>query len=219
MINTLIMLLKRANPKTKKLLKLTGSDRKLRLLAADRAFLKDLSRLQILSDRIAIQNHYRHLKGGAVRSLGRLEAAGIIVGRKFYIPRRGFVKIYQFSSDAMARAWGGRLPAIGAKRNELHELITSELYYKIGKPEDFRLAHQLTNDELSTFNGHRPDAVFTDTATGQPVAVEADSGHYNKQQVMTKLAKWKGLRQVWGQPERVSARIPSFTNVAVHVLK
>jgi len=213
------MFLKRPNPKTKKLLELSASGRKLRLLEADRAFLQNLSRLQILSDRIALQEHYSHLKGGAARSLRRLEASGIIRGRNLYIPNRGITRTYQFSSAEMARAWGGYLPAIGARRNELHELMTSELYYKTGKPKDFRLAHQLTNQELNSFNGHRPDAVFTDTATGLPVAVEADSGHYNKQQVMTKLAKWKGLRQVWGQPERVSARIPSFSNVAVHVLK
>lgn len=213
------MKFKRANPKTKKLLKISNSDRKIRLLHADRAFLRDLSRLNILSENLAAKNHYSHLKGGARRSLRRLESAGLILRKKTYIPGRGIDTICTFSSKEMARAWGGCLPATGAKRNERHELITSELYFKTGRPDDFRLADQLTLSEVKAFHGHRPDAVFTDAETGQPVAVEADSGHYNRQQILMKLARWRGLRQVWGQPERVSAHVPKIPNVAVHVLR
>ncbi len=212
------MKFKKANPKTRKLLKISNSDRKFRLLQADRAFLRDLSRLHILSENLAGANHYQHLKGGATRSLRRLESAGIILREKRYIPGRGIDYVCQFSSQEMARAWGGRLPATGARRNEFHELITSELYYKTGRPKDFRLADQLTLSEVKAFHGHRPDAVFTDSETGQPVAVEADSGHYNKKQIMTKLSRWRGYRQVWGQPERVSAHVPTSANVYVHVL-
>ena len=78
MIETLDMSVKQRNPKTKTLLNITTSEIKIRLLSADRAFLRDLSRLKILSDSIANENHYHHLKGGSARSLKRLEEAGMI---------------------------------------------------------------------------------------------------------------------------------------------
>lgn len=214
----LIMITKQANPNTKKIRSISGTLKKIRISKADRSFLKDLSRLQILSRELVSQSHYQHLKGGVRRSLARLEEAGIIRSEKGFIPGRGVTTLYQFSSLKMAKAWGGTLPSLGAKRNELHELITSELYYLSGKPEDFRLANRLTDDELIAFNGHRPDAVFTDLETGEPVAVEADSGHYNKQQIMKKLVDWKNCRQVWGQAARGRSVIPSLSYVDVHVL-
>lgn len=208
--------MKQRNPKTKTLLRHSKTDVKIRLLPADRAFLHDLSRLQILSERLAKAHHYSHLKGGAARSLGRLEKAGIVVKKKIFVPGRGMEKLYRFSNKRIARAWGGKLPEIGAKRNEFHELITSELYYKTGQPEDFRLANLMTEKEIAAFNGHKPDAVFTDETTGQPVAVEADSGHYKNQQIRLKLLKWQGHRQVWGQPRYVAAHVPLLPGITVH---
>ncbi len=212
------MSLKQRNPKTKKLLSLSLSEVKIRLSSADRAFLRDLSRLQILSDKIANENHYQHLKGGGSRALGRLEKAGIIEKKKCFIPGQGINGLYQFAHEKLALAWGGRLPEIGAKRNELHELITSELFFKTGQPEDFRLANRMTEAEITAFGGHRPDAVFTDTETGEAVAVEADSGHYSQQQIRTKLSKWQGRKQVWGQPRSVSAHVPKLPEITVYVM-
>ncbi|MFQ5588183.1 MAG: hypothetical protein ACE5F7_05025 [Nitrospiria bacterium] len=212
------MSLKRRNPKTKKVLEFTGSEVKVRLLSADRAFLRDLSRLQILSEEIANKNHYCHLKGGSARSLGRLARAGVIRRTRRFIPGQGVTNLYQFANQKVAKAWGGELPEIGAKRNEFHELITSGLYFQEGRPEDFRLANRMTDEEISAFNGHRPDAVFTDPETGRPVAVEADSGHYNRKQIRAKLAKWQGHKQVWGQPENSSAHVPKLPEITIHVV-
>ncbi len=212
------MSLKRYNPKTKKLIKLAESQIKIRLLSADRAFLRDLSRLQVLSDKLANEHHYNHLKGGAARSLGRLERAGLIQKKKLFIPGCGMRNLYQFSNKKIAAAWGGKLPEIGAKRNALHELITSDLYYQSGRPADFRLANRLTEQEITAFGGHRPDAVFTDEETGQPVAVEADSGHYTQKQIKAKLALWQGHKQVWGQAKFVSAHVPRLPEITLHVL-
>ncbi len=210
---------KKANPKTKKLLKLSASGIKIRLLSADRAFLRDLSRLQVLSDKLANENHYKHLKGGSARPLGRLEQAGLIQKKKLFIPGCGMRNLYQFSNPKIAAAWGGKLPEIGAKRNALHELITSDLYYQSGRPEDFRLANRMTEEEITTFGGHRPDAIFTDSETGEAVAVEADSGHYSQQQIRTKLSKWQGRKQVWGQPRSVSAHVPQGPEIILHIIE
>ncbi len=212
------MSLKRRNPKTEKLLNLARSAQKIRLLAADRAFLRDLARLQVLSVEVANENHYRHLKGKAGRSLGRLEKAGMIQKKKVFIRGRGVTTLYQFANKALASAWGGRLPEIGAKRNELHELITSELYYKTGQPSDFRLADRMTEREIALFNNHRPDAVYTDQETGNLVAVEADSGQYSQKQIKMKLAKWQGRKQVWGQPRAVSSHVPKLPTVTLHIM-
>jgi len=212
------MSLKHRNPKTHKLLTLTNSPHKIRLLAADRAFLSDLSRLQILSLPLANANHYQRLKGKAGRSLGRLEKAGIIQKTKVFLRGRGVTTLYQFANKQLASAWGGRLPKIGAKRNELHELITSELYYKTGQPSDFRLADRLTESEIAALNNHRPDAVYTDSETGELVAVEADSGQYSQKQIKTKLAKWQGRKQVWGQAGSVSSHVPRLPEVTLHAM-
>lgn len=217
-LKPIAMNLKQRHPKTKKLLNLTASDTRVRLLPADRAFLRDLSRLQILSGVIASNNHYHHLKGGSRRSLRRLEKAGIIQKKLCFIRGRGVTPLYQFANEKLAQAWGGRMPEIGAKRNELHELITAELFYKTGQPEDFRLSNRMTEQEIAAFKGHRPDAVFTDEASGELVAVEADSGHYNRQQIKTKLALWQGHKQVWGQPQSVSARVPALPEITVHIM-
>ena len=129
------------------------------------------------------------------------------------------MKIYQFSGHAMARAWGGSLPIIGAKRNELHELISSDLYFKTGRPSDFRLAVNFTARDILAVGGCRPDALYSDSSTGELVVVEADSGQYSRQQIIKKIAAWESVgikRIVWGQPQYAAARIPGLRNCSVY---
>jgi len=207
------------NPKTNRLKRIAGATIEIRLLAADRVFLKDLSRVNLLSTDHAAKYHYAHLKGGADRSLKRLEAAGIIKSKILGFSDRPPVKIYEFSSKAMARAWGGSLPITGAKRNDLHELITSDLYLKLDRPADYRLAANFTKADISAVGGCRPDALYTDTTTGELVAVEADSGHYSKHQIIKKIAAWESVglnRIVWGQPQHAAARIPVLAKISVY---
>lgn len=208
-----------SEPSTKRLTKIAGTKSELRLLAADRLFLRDLARVNLLSGEHAAKYHYTHLKGGATRSLNRLEAAGLIEGKTLRVAGRPPVKIYQFSSRSMARAWGGALPITGAKRNELHELISSDLYLKLGRPADFRLAADFSDADIAAVGGCRPDALYTDPESGELVAVEADSGHYTKHQIVHKLARWESVgitRFVWGQPHYAAARVPQLENISVH---
>jgi hypothetical protein len=209
----------RPNPNINRLKRIAGSTIEIRLLAADREFLRDLARVNLLSGDHAAKYHYSHLKGGATRSLNRLEAAGLIESKTLRITGRSPVKTYQFSSRAMARAWGGSLPITGAKRNDLHELISSDLYFKLDRPQDFRLAADFSEADISAVGGCRPDALYTDTTTGELVVVEADSGHYTKNQILKKIAAWESVglsRFVWGQPHYASARIPAINNISLY---
>jgi hypothetical protein len=65
----------------------------------------------------------------------------------------------------------------------------------------------------------RPDALYTDAATGEMVLVEADSGHYNQSQINAKVARWRaaGLtRQVWAQPQHAScAQVPALPGIDI----
>jgi len=210
----------RRNPKTRTVLRLTGTEVVLRLHPADRAFLRDLARVQLLSADLATTHHYRHLKGGAARSLKRLERAGLVTAKILYAAHQPPQTLYRFASRDIARAYGGRLPVTGAKRNDLHELLTAKAYFACGQPADFRLADRLTPEEVSAMGMLRPDAVFTDAASGDLVLVEADAGHYTSAQVGKKMSTWAArgfARQVWAQPPtRTSAVIPTSATVTVH---
>lgn len=189
-----------------------------RLLAADRDFLRDLARVQLISSNQAERHHYAHLKSGATRSLRRLEAAGLIRSQTLHITDQPSVKAYEFASREIAKAWGGDLPVTGAKRTNYHELLTSHAYFTLGRPQDFRLAARLTAADALRVGSCRPDAVFTDSATGELVVVEADSGHYSQQQIRTKMMKWHRLgltRQVWVQPQHAAARVLAVGRVSV----
>lgn len=192
---------------------------KLRLLPADRAFLYDLARVNIITSEMASKHHYGHLKGGSERSLARLVAAGLIESKNYHIYNRMPIKTYQFASKAIARTRGGALPVIGAKRNHAHEMIVSQLYFESGRPADYRLAHKFSNADIAAVGSCRPDALYNHPATGELVAVEADGGNYSRKQIIEKMAHWKsvGIKHfVWGQPRHPAARIPPFENTVIH---
>jgi len=198
---------------------IAGSTTAIRLLAADRAFLCDLSRVNLLSSDHATKHHYTHLKGGATRSLDRLVVAGLLKKKTLGIAGRPPVKIYQFATLDIAGEWGGSLPITGGRRNELHELIVSDLYFKTGRPADFRLAVRFTDLDIKAVGGCRPNALYTDSSTGELVAVQADSGNFRKRQILKKLAAWEaaGLRHiVWGQPLSTARSVPSLNNITLH---
>lgn len=204
------------NPRTRTLLKLTGGKASIRLLGADRSFLRDLARLGFIDARSASTYHYAHLHGGCERSLARLERAGLIRGKRVRANGEE-IKAYEFASREVAKAWGGAIPVVGARRSELHELVTSRLYYALGCPTDFRIeAHFSETDQrlVGLDQKFKPDAMFTD-GDGQIVFVEADSGHYSKSQIRKKMTRWRGFKQVWGQPATACARVPAEANVAV----
>jgi hypothetical protein len=127
------------------------------------------------------------------------------------------VKTYEFASQALARAWGGSLPVTGAKRTELHELITSYLFFELGKPADFRLAADFNQRDAQHCGTCRPDAFYTDDE-GARVAVEADSGQYSWRQIAYKQQLWAAFgiqKTVWGQPQFAAAKMEAGTGIQV----
>jgi len=200
------------NPRTRTLLKLTGGDA-VRLLPADREFLKDLARVGLISEGSASQCHYAHLKNGARRSLDRLKRAGLI--RSVYLHARGGrEQVFSFASREIARAWGGELPVIGTRRSVLHEWVVSRLYFELHRPRDYRIAASFTDSDKALCGDTRPDAMYTNP-DGEVVFVEADSGHYTRKQIHTKMNHWQGMPQVWGQPAAAFAPITDRPDVTV----
>ena len=206
-------------PKTARLIRLAGTNANIRLSVADREFLKDLSKVQLISSDLADKNHYSHLKGSSGRSLDRLEKAGLISSKLLYQPGAAPLKTYQFADRSIAGAYGGKLPVTGAKRTDLHELMSSRAYFELGRPPSFKLAADFTKAEIAACGSMRPDALYTDAATGEMVLVEADSGHYNQSQINAKVACWRaaGLtRQVWAQPQHArSAQVPALPGIDI----
>lgn len=210
-----------SNPRTARLIRLAGTNANIRLSEADRAFLKDLAKVQLISSDLADKNHYSHLKGASARSLERLEKAGLLTSKTLYQSGAAPVKTYQFADKSIAGAWGGRLPVTGAKRTDLHELMASRAYFELGRPDSFKLACEFSKAEIAMCGSLRPDAIYTDPATGETVVVEADSGHYSQSQINAKVARWRaaGLnRQVWARPERSHSgcvHVPSLPGIDV----
>jgi hypothetical protein len=208
------------NPRTRRLLSLAESTKVLRLTKADRKFLRDLGKIQIISAAQAAEHHYSHLKTQGTQSLQRLEDAGILRSRNIYIAGQGRVKTFEFSSHEMAIAWGGRLPRTGSSRSDYHELITAEAYFRLNRPEDFRLASRFSKSDRNIIGEHLPDAAYSDQMTGELIVFEADAGNYSKQQIQQKSLSWerRGLKQVWAQPEKATSKIEASEQLNVLIV-
>ena len=192
----------RKNPRTHRLVKLARRyPATFRLSRADRGFLRDLARVQLLSRDLIDHHHYAHLKHGAESPLARLERAGILRSQILRVTHRPEQRLYSFANQDLARVWGGKLPVLGARRTSWHEMMVSRLYYELGCPEDFRVAANFSKEDLFACGSVRPDALYTDPESGELVAVEADSGHYSAKQINQKINRWRNLgltHQVWG---------------------
>jgi len=207
-----------SNISTTKLSKLAGATASFRLGASDRGFLADLSKVRIIDLEDANKWHYSDRKAGAKKRLDNLVKAGLLNAREIIQPGKGKVRTYEFSNDRVAKAFGGAKPVIGAKRSALHEVITSKIYFAEGRPVTFKIASDFTKTDIRNFklavggDAVIPDAMYTD-ASNDIVLVEADSGNYTKSQILEKQSAWSGVKQVWGQPNKASARIGGNTNV------
>lgn len=206
-------------PRTARLVHLAGTNANVRLSASDREFLKDLSRVQLISADLADRHHYAHQKTGSTKSLDRLERAGLLTSKTLHQTGAAPVRIYQFANKSIAGAYGGRLPVTGAKRTDLHELMSSRAYFALGRPESFKLAADFSKAEVQAFGSMRPDAMVIDAETGEFVAVEADAGNYNQTQIRNKIARWRAsgiTRQVWAQPAAARpASVPALSGIQV----
>ena len=205
------------NPKTKRLIAIAETKNALRLTQADREFLRDLGKVQIISAAQAADHHYSHLKTQGTRSLQRLLDAGIIRSRNIFVAGQGRHKTFEFSSHEMAVAWGGRLPRTGSSRSDYHELITAEAYFRLGRPEDFRLASRFSETDRKIIGEHLPDAVYSDQTTGELILFEADAGNYSKQQIQQKSLSWerRGLKQIWAQPAKATSKIEASEQMSL----
>lgn len=198
------------------------ADASIRLSDKDREFLRDLARVGIIDSKDADSFHYQDTRTDASRRLDRLCEAGVLEKIDVNQPGRGKFKAYQFKTDKIATLFGGKKPTIGRKRNALHEVITSKLFFAEGRPNTFVVEANFSKKERELFalsspsatgrNSAIPDAMYV-RADGQIVVVEADSGQYNKTQIRSKQEAWTGFAQVWGQPDRAAARV---TNAVVH---
>ena len=129
--------------------------------------------------------------------------------------------ICHFSNKKIASLFGGDVPTIGAKRNALHEVITSKIYFAEGRPDSFILENDFSKSQKELFKVGQglvadreiclPDAIYI--KDGEMVVVEADSGQYTKSQIQAKQAAWSGMKQVWGRPSKAFARV---TGAKVH---
>lgn len=191
------------------------ADSNIKLSEADREFLRDLSRVHIIDEKDIRETHYKDRKD-PLRRMERLCEAGVLEKVKVGQPGRGKFNAYTFASPQVAKLFGGKKIESASRRNALHEVITSRLYFKLERPETFTLESQFSNDLKNRFKltapsltdrmSAIPDATYIDSK-GEIVVVEADSGQYNKRQITSKQIAWKGFKQVWGQPERASARV------------
>ncbi len=187
----------------------------IKLNAADREFLRDLSRVHVIDEKDVSAFHYNDRKNPS-RRLERLCEVGVLEKIKVGQPGRGRFNAYIFSSDKVAALFGGKKLETASRRNALHEVITSRLYFTLGRPETFTVESQFSKRQKDLFKLNAPsltdrmsaipDATYLD-GNGEIVVVEADSGQYNKRQIISKQMAWKGYKQVWGQPSRASARV------------
>ena len=192
------------------------SDGSIKLSEADRDFLRDLSRVHIIDEKDADNTHYQDRKTPASRRLDRLCEAGILEKVKVGQPGRGRFNAYTFSTSKVATLFKGKRIVTTGRRNALHEVITSRLYFAVGRPESFKVESNFNDEEKKVFKlaspsitermSSIPDALYYDSSNNM-VVVEADSGQYNKRQITSKQNAWKDFKQVWGQPERASSRI------------
>jgi len=187
-----------------------------RLSEHDKLFLSDLAKVELIAKSDADAFHYSHQKTKSSSSLRRLENLGLLRSYKLHTPG-GVEVVYTFANDRIARIAGGRMPVIGAKRTDYHELVTSKLYFQLSRPVDFRTMSGFKKDDRAFIDKHRlisPDALYTNEA-GERVFVEADSGQYTKFQINHKIASWQslGIKQVWGQPKSSFSRVPNARDV------
>ncbi len=193
----------------------------IRLTQRDKAFLKDLAQVRLVGAKDAQQYHYGG-KDSSQRRLQKLVEVGLLNERTVVQPGKGKVeKCYEFASDRIAKLHGGRGAGIGSKRSDLHELLVSQTYFKLGRPEGFKLGDQMTELEKKAFlqpvrgdsSGITPDAYYEQG--GELIFVEADAGQYTKKQVMNKQMSWTGIKQVWVQPAKANCVVPRVGDVEV----
>lgn len=204
------------NVRTRTLKKHVGGN--LKLSANDRAFLHDLSIVGIIDEHSANHHHYSNVHKDAAKRLDRLCEYGVLERTMVHQRGKGSFKSYTFANDKVAKLFGGKRLILGGRRNAHHEVILSKIYFAEGRPESFKVESQLTSKEKDLFKKIAPtgsdyclpDAIYYDEG-GELVAVEADSGQYTQSQVKAKQTAWTGLKQVWGQPQKASARVHNAT--------
>lgn len=204
--------------RTGRILKRAGISSNLRFSEADRAFMRDLSRTGILSEAMASSHHYEQRKNGSAKPLSRFVNSGILERFSIHTPEGRRLVSYRFVDDRTAKAFGGRYVASSGSRSDYHELLTAEAYFKLNKPDDFKIALQFSEQDKCAIPGSYentrallPDAIAT--VNGETVYIEADAGHYTKKQIMEKMGAWGNTQQFWFQSSAAKTRVPEAAHV------
>lgn len=207
------------NPRTRKF-RDQLIDQSLRLSKDDRELLRDLSRVQFISDDIANSYHYQNRKTHPKVRLNKLVEAGLLKRHSMHEFGKGRLAVYEFANDELAKAWGGKRSAFGSNRTLQHELITSRLYFELGRPDDFRKENQFSAKDKTFLKNnvggdkrYFPDALFS--RAGVMHFAEADSGQYSKGQIRDKQVAWREVQQVWGQPSNAASPIQGGGSIHV----
>ncbi|EAR07567.1 hypothetical protein [Reinekea blandensis] len=206
--------------RTSRLKRQTGGT--FRLTRRDQSFLQDLAKVRVIAVEDADRFHYSDNKSGARKRLDQLTKQGLLQVVEYQSPGKGAQRAYTFADQKIARAYKSGLPSLG-RRNAFHEVLTSRMYFAEGRPDSWKLEADMSRDEANLFRQEgqsmsdvaKPDAMYVD-GTGQLVAVEADSGQYNKTQIQRKIDAWQGIKQVWGQPAKRNSAIENYSDVTVH---
>lgn len=208
------------NPRTSRLEAYLPSGVNIRLSEEDRLFLMDLAKIQVCPAALAQEHHYK-TRTSAERRLSKLSKAGLLK-QHFHYGVSGKQAVFEFANDGLAKAFGGSRVAFGANRSLNHEIVTTQLYFALGRPETFIKEDQFTKHDKSFIKehmggdkSHTPDALMIDE-NGEYVFVEADSGQYTKVQITSKQWAWRGIKQVWGQPSRAFAPLREGANIDIY---
>ena len=211
--------------RTGRILKRAGISSNLRFSEADRAFMRDLSRTGILSEAMASTHHYEQRKNGSQKPLSRFVSSGILERFSIHTPDGRRIVSYRFADDRTAKAFGGRYVSSTSSRSDYHELLTAEAYFKLDKPEDFKIALQFSEQDKREILGlnasvgilvnHKtrilPDAIAT--VNGEAVYIESDAGHYTKKQILDKMNAWGNRPQFWFQSATAKTRVPEAAHI------
>jgi len=133
----------------------------------------------------------------------------------------GLGTVYTFADQKTARAFGSTEYFRHKTSSVRHGLTLTEAYYKLGKPDNFKLVQKRHLSKLAIKdlgkNHIKPDAVMRHS-DGSTTFIEADIGSYKKKQIVQKVEGWKENDQnqkiIWVR-DTTFAIMPNIENIEI----
>ena len=202
--------------RTKRVLSRAGIESTLRFSIADKAFLNGLTKTGLISEKMATEHYYAQRKNGAAKPLSRFVEGGILEKFSVYTPDGEKLVSYRFKNKAIAKSFGGSFSRSSINRSDYHDLLTTEAYFQLDQPDDFRIESNFSKADQALFpcldqGRYRPDAMAT--VNGETIYVEADAGHYSNRQIAEKLSQWGRASQLWVQPVSAKTLVPAHAHI------